>query len=79
MKNEFIEEWIKDNINFECEKEYVNEIHVQLNQDGDVLTILQCFDSIIIYLNKKYQYTCVKRETQGKKEWLVQTRTNMYA
>jgi len=78
MKNDFLEEWIKDSINFECEKEYVSAIQIHLSQDGDVLTILQCFDSILIYLNKEYQYTCVKREIRGKKEWLVVTRTNMY-
>lgn len=77
--NEFLEEWINDNINFECEKEYVSTIQINLKQDGYVLTILQCFDSVVLYLNKEYLYSCVKRKTLGKEEWLVVTRTNMYA
>ncbi|MCI5543842.1 MAG: hypothetical protein MR405_08040 [Mollicutes bacterium] len=57
MNNELIEKFIKDNINFDCKKEYLSSIQVKLNDGKDNMLILQCFDSIMIYINDKYMAT----------------------
>lgn len=68
--NELIEKFIKENINFEFNKEYVSGIQVNLKDGKDVMTILQCFDSIMVYINNKYVATYYEAyDRQNNKIW----------
>ena len=70
--NELIESYIKENVTFECDKKYISSVQVELNDRNDKMTILQCFDSIMVYINDNYIATFFEGyDRQGSKIWKV--------
>lgn len=65
--NQFIEDFIKEKINFDYNKRYVSSIELELSDDKDVMLILQCFDSIIVYINEEYVGTYIKKRVRDDK------------
>lgn len=55
MKNDFLEQFIKDNVCFKVSKKYVNVLEIELtDNNNDKMTIIQCFEYVRVHINGKY-------------------------
>lgn len=55
MKNELLENWLKDNIHFKVNKNYISSIQIDLiDNNNDKMTIIQCFEYVRVHINDEY-------------------------
>lgn len=71
MKNELIESFIRDNVGFECSKNYVNEYCCVLTDNSNsVMVLLNIFDSVSVSINNEHHCTYTQ-DFHGT--WIVDT------
>ncbi len=76
--NEIIERYIRENVSFDFIKEYVSAIQVNLKEGNSTMTILQCFDSVVAYIDNTYLGTFIEsRDRQGNKIWRCSSNLNL--
>lgn len=76
MKNELIEEYMKDNYLDKFEKEYISEIAVRLTDGHSTMLIQQLFNCVYVAIDGEYFNMFEKRKSlDGSYQWFVLPRS----